>query len=726
LICERSEAIPLMEPKNPNRLINEKSPYLLQHAHNPVDWYSWGDDAFEKARTEDKPIFLSIGYSTCYWCHVMEREVFENDSIAELMNKYFINIKVDREERPDVDRVYMSALQSMTGSGGWPMSMFLTPELKPFYGATYVPPRAKYGRSGFEDLTNEINDAWHNRRGEILKAGDEITSFLKSQDKLLSEEKGIPGKEAIENCYNEFLRRFDSEYGGFDNAPKFPRPSGFNFLLRYYYRNHKEEALKMVDKTLVEMAKGGIHDHIGGGFHRYSVDRFWRVPHFEKMLYDQAQLASIYTDVYQITKNIFYADIVKDTLNYVIRKFSHKGGGFYSAEDAESIVKPPIPSPVGADLRVGPLKEEGAFYVWEKSDIDKLLGQQNSEIFCHYFDVGERGNIPAGSDPHNVFTDKNILYVSKSISETANHFNVSTDRINEIINESKKILFDAREKGPHPHLDDKILVSWNGLMISSFARAYQIFNEMAYLDASEKSANFIFSKLYEPKTHTLLHRFRDGEARFDGALEDYAFFIQALLDLYEASFKQNYLEIAVHLCSTMISLFYDNENGGFFDVSANAKNIIVRTKEYYDSAEPAGNSVAVTVLLRISQFTDNKELHEKAGKSLSAFSAIINSQPYAVPQMLCALDSYLHSAKEIIIAGRSGSSDTEMMLQEVYKHFIPDKVLIFAESGKENKLIPHLSSIVKESEKATAYVCENYSCKLPTSDINELNKLLQP
>ncbi len=508
----------------PNKLISEKSPYLLQHAYNPVDWFAWGDEAFEKAKKEDKPIFLSIGYSTCYWCHVMEREIFENEKMAELMNKYFVSIKVDREERPDVDRVYMTALQAMTGSGGWPMSMFLTPALKPFYGATYIPPNAKYNMPGFEDLVTEIHNAWISRRDEIEKSSDTIIKHIgqftaqKSESTALNE--GIFKKAA-----EQFKGGFDEEYGGFGGAPKFPRPVGFNFLLRIYphssplqgeagkgYNDHisplrgktqrgvGDETLRMVVRTLFQMAKGGIYDHLGGGFHRYSVDKFWIVPHFEKMLYDQAQLVSVYLDAYQLTKEKFFADTAGDVLSYVERKLMHSDGGFYSAEDAESALDASNPD----------VKEEGAFYVWEKSEIDELLGEKNSEVFCFYFGTGSRGNAPAGSDPHNVFENKNILYNTRSLSETANKFEISTDEAHKIISEWKKILFDVREKRPHPHLDDKILTSWNGLMISAYAKAYNIFSDEKYIELAKKGADFILKNLYKEKF--LMHRYRDGEA----------------------------------------------------------------------------------------------------------------------------------------------------------------------------------------------------------------------
>ena len=699
------------QENKPNRLINEKSPYLLQHAYNPVEWYAWGEEAFKKAKAEDRPIFLSVGYSTCYWCHVMEREIFENEKMAELMNKYFVSIKVDREERPDVDRVYMTALQAMTGSGGWPMSMFLTPELKPFYGATYIPPNSKYGMPGFEDLINEINNAWKTRRVEIENSGNTIIKHISQFTAQKSESKSL-NEEIFKKGIDQFRGGFDEEYGGFGSAPKFPRPAGLNFLMRMYSSYSDEDVLKMVIRTLLQMARGGIYDHLGGGFHRYSVDRFWIVPHFEKMLYDQAQLTSNYLDAYQLTKEKYFADTARDVLNYVEGNLAHTEGGFYSAEDAESALDSSKPDE----------KEEGAFYVWEKSEIDRLLGEKNSEIFCFYYGIGKRGNAPAGSDPHNVFINKNILHQAYSLSDTSDKFNVTADETDKILKESKKILFEAREKRPRPHLDDKILTSWNGLMISAFAKAYNILGDEKYIEIAKKSADFILKNLFKNKI--LLHRFRDGEARYDGTLEDYAFFIQALVDLYEACFDEKYLEKSAELTKLMIDYFYDNENGGFFDTSDKDKSILLRTKEDYDSAEPTGNSIAIMDLLRLSQLTENKDYYDKAIESLQLFSGKMSEQPYATPQMLCALDFSLNKPKQIIVAGKRDEKTVQEMIREVHNHYIPNKILIFAETGKENKLIPFLSSIIKASDKTTVYVCENYACKLPVHGTKDLMKQL--
>lgn len=696
-----------------NRLINEKSPYLLQHAHNPVDWFPWGEEAFEKARSEEKPIFLSIGYSTCYWCHVMEREVFEVEAIAKEMNRIFVNIKVDREERPDVDRVYMSALQSMTGSGGWPMSMFLTSDLKPFYGATYIPPKSKYGLAGFEELILQLEEAWKSRRDEIHKSGNEILEHIReaSENKRSKEELS---KEMLLKGAQQFKNGFDEEYGGFDEAPKFPRPPGLNFLMRAYNRFSDTESLQMVIRTLLQMARGGMYDHIGGGFHRYSVDRYWRVPHFEKMLYDQAQLSVNYIEAFLITGDNYFGGIAKDVLSYVGRVLTSPEGGFYSAEDAESALS--FDDPVE--------KEEGAFYTWTKKEIDELLGE-NVDVFNFYFGVNEYGNAPQGSDPHSVFVEKNILYIAHTVSEASNEFEMPTDLVNRIIEEGKEKLFEVRDRRPKSHLDDKILTSWNGLMITAFAKASQAFGDKRYRERAKASADFIIAELYKPELHTLLHRWRDGNAAIEGTLEDYAFFVQGLIDLYETCFEEKYLEAARDLTQTMIKDFYDEEAGGFFDTSGKDKSILVRTKEDYDSAEPTGNSIAILNLVRLSMLLDFQEWSDKAYSSVLAFSGKIDQMPYAMPQMLVALENVLFKPKQIIIAGKKFDETSYRMLKEVNSRFIPSRILINIDPDESHKSITFASKIVINELKTTAYVCENFACRLPVNTVEGLIELLK-
>ncbi len=705
----------LEKGKKTNRLINEKSPYLLQHAFNPVNWYPWGEEAFEKARKEDKPIFLSVGYSTCYWCHVMEREVFENNSIAALMNKYVIAIKVDREERPDVDRVYMSALQTMTGSGGWPMSMFLTPDLKPFYGGTYIPAEPKYGRQGFPEVLNSIHNAWINRREEIIKSSNEITSYLKNSSAPNSNPADV-GLNTLTAGFESFNSSYDAKNGGFNKAPKFPRPVIFNFLFRYYSRTGNEKALSMSLETLKKMAEGGMYDHIAGGFHRYSTDDIWQVPHFEKMLYDQAQLTTSYLDAYQITHNEFYANVAKDILNYVKNNLTHPEGGFYSAEDAESAVDPSEPE----------IKEEGAFYTWHYLEIDSILIPEEAKIFNYYFGVKENGNVK--SDPHNEFKNENILYAAHSIEETAEKFNLPVVQIKIKLSTAKEKVNKTREQRPRPHLDDKIILSWNGLMLSAFSKAYQVLGNEEYLNTAVNAGNFIINKLYNSKDEILLRRYRDGEARFDAHLEDYAFFIQGLLDLYEASFDIKWLKIAIKLNKQKIKLFYDKDQKAFFDISADDSNIIVRTKEWYDGAEPTGNSIAILNLLRLSQMTANDILNEMAANSLAYFGERMKKAPHVMPQFLAAVDFNLSKPKQIIIAGKSDDPHTKELLQEVHSRFIPNKIILLADGEEgQNTLasyIPFIESIKMIDGKPTAYICENYTCKLPTSDRNTVAKLL--
>lgn len=701
--------------KEPNRLIHEKSPYLLQHAFNPVDWYPWGEEAFEKARRENKPIFLSIGYSTCYWCHVMEREVFENEKIAELMNKYVVSIKVDREERPDVDRVYMTALYAIAGSGGWPMSMFLTPELKPFYGATYIPPEAKYGRPGFKDILKRVHEVWTTNRQGIYEDSERLAGYIRQATAPDAQATKVDAS-VLQRGFEAYVNSYDSSYAGFGNAPKFPRPVSFNFLLRYYSRTGEGKALEMTLATLQGMARGGMYDHIGGGFHRYATDAKWHVPHFEKMLYDQAQLVISYLEAYQITHEPFYADVVRDVLTYVQRNMTHPQGAFYSAEDAESAVDPARPEE----------KEEGAFYTWVKQEIDRLLEPQVAQVFNYYYGVQENGNVE--SDPHQEFVGENILYIAHSQKETAEQFGLSVDEVRAILSRARQTLFAAREKRPHPHLDDKVLVSWNGLMISAFARAYQVLADEEYLHAAERAGQFILDKLYNQKKKQLLRRYRDGEARYRAVLEDYAFFTQGLLDLYEASLDIRWLKTAIELTEQQNRLFYDKENGGFYDTAGKDESLLVRTKESYDGAEPTGNSIAILNLLRLAQMTNNQEWQAMAEKSLTYFGEQMQRSPRGLAQFLVALDFSLSKPKQIIIAGKADDPHTRSLLEEVHARFIPNKIILLADEGKGQALlasyIPFIESVKRLDGKSTAYICQDYACELPTSEREVVAELL--
>ena len=691
-----------------NRLIDEKSPYLLQHAFNPVDWYPWGDEAFNKARKEDKFIFLSIGYSTCYWCHVMEREIFEVPEIAEIMNKLFISIKVDREERPDVDRIYMQALQMMTGSGGWPMSIFMTNDLKPFWGGTYIPPESNYGRPGFVDLITKLDELWRNKRDELNKSAESLYSVL-SEHQASGAPTTLPGIEVLDAGYKVFESMYDDKHGGFGNAPKFPRASTFNFMFRYAARMGNEKAKEMTLQTLRKMAEGGIYDHIGGGFHRYSTDERWHVPHFEKMLYDQGQLVNSYLDAYQLTGDEFYSDNVKDVLNYISKNLTDENGGFYSAEDAESATDPDKPD----------IKAEGAFYIWSKSELMELLGEEAGKLFAYYYGVESSGNVL--EDPHNYFPEKNVLYIAHTLEETASEFDIPIVDLKTALDASRIKVYDHREKRMNPHLDDKILVSWNGYMISAYSRAYQILHDDSYLVSAERAAQFIRSNLYDAKKKILLRRFRDGEAGIEANLSDYALLVAGLIDLYEASFNPDWLEWADELNDLMIERFYDEKSKAFYDTPEDSENLIVRMRDDYDGAEPTGNSIAVMNLLKLSQILDKSELRDKADGILSYYSGILSKSPHALPQMLAAVDFSLTKPKQIIIAGNIKADDTRMMLQTLHEFYIPNKVVIHSDAENEENYVSKNLGIVKYMKmidgKATAYVCENYACKLPTNDL---------
>ncbi len=693
-----------------NHLIHEKSPYLQQHAHNPVDWYPWGNEAFEKARKENRPIFLSIGYSTCHWCHVMEHESFENVAIAHIMNDNFICIKVDREERPDIDNVYMSFVQATTGTGGWPMSVWLTPELKPFFGGTYYPPEQ------FRRLLEKIAASWRTDRDKIVASSDSITRQLRA----FSEASGKPataalGKGLLDKTYEQIRSSYDAQYGGFGGAPKFPRPVTLNFLLRYYARSGKKDALDMSLFTLGKMAEGGMHDQIGGGFHRYSTDAHWHVPHFEKMLYDQAQLACSYLDAYQITHEAFFADMARDILGYVERDMTGEQGQFYSAEDADS----PLPGNPAAHA-------EGAFYVWQQAEIADALGKESAALFGYCYGVEQTGNIE--SDPRGDFPNKNVLFISHGVEEAAMKFGKSPDELRKVLEAGRKKLLAVRAKRPRPHLDDKTITAWNGLMISAFARAYQVLGERQYLLAARKSAQFIQSNLYNSKTGILLRRFRLGEAAIPGFADDYAFLIQGLLDLYEASFDINDLTWAVNLQSKQNELFWDSAGKGFFSTTGNDPSVLLRAKEDYDGAEPSPNSVSALNLLRLAQMLDKKRFHAMAEETFAALGDRLQQAPEAMPQMVVALEFNLTKPKQIVIAGKPETADALSMLRVVQERFLPDKVVLLADGAAGQAFLGKHLEFIRETKpmdgKATAFVCENYVCQLPTTNLDVLTKLL--
>jgi uncharacterized protein YyaL (SSP411 family) len=702
-----------------NRLAGEKSPYLLQHQHNPVDWFPWGAEAFEKARRENKPIFLSVGYSTCHWCHVMAHESFENPETAKIMNEHFVNIKVDREERPDVDKVYMTYVQATTGSGGWPMSVFLTPTLEPFYGGTYFPPDDRYGRPGFPSLLRQITEAWEHDHDKIAKNASQAVSALREYSTAAPKAESA-GREEIEACYNQLARSFDDELGGFGGAPKFPHPVALNLLFRIYARegagsrdgNHARE---MALFTLQKMAEGGMHDHLGGGFHRYSVDRFWHIPHFEKMLYDQAQLVCSYIDAYQVTHDPLWANVARGILGYVQRDMTDKGGGFYSAEDADSLLEHGKPE-----------HGEGAFYVWKQEEIIALLGEEPAHIFNRFYGVEPDGNAPAGSDPHGEFKGVNTLIQRMTVSDAAKFFKMSEEEIQKSLADSRQKLLDIRMKRPRPHLDDKIITAWNGLMISAFARAAQALDDATYLRSAQRSAAFIHEQLW--KDGKLLRNFRGSAGGVPGFAEDYASLIAGLLDLYEADFDVAHLQWALELQEKMDALFWDEANGGYFSTAGEDKSILLRMKEDYDGAEPSPNSTAALNLQRLAELTDSAALREKAQRTIRAFTEQLSRAPSAMPQMLCAVDGLLAKHVQIVVAGQAGAEDTRALLREVASHYLPNKVLLLADqAGGQNWLQARLKFI--EGMKpiqghAAAYICENYACQLPTGDVGKVREML--
>lgn len=686
-----------VQQKRSNRLINESSPYLLQHAHNPVDWYPWGNEAFERAKKEDKPIFLSIGYSTCHWCHVMEHESFENEQIAKIMNEHFVSIKVDREQRPDVDKIYMRAVQLMTGSGGWPLSVFLTPDGEPFYGGTYFPPNDMFGRPGFERLLLAIADAWKNRRAELVDSAGKLGDFLASS--ALPTEKEKLSLEMLEGGFDYLRNTFDARYGGFGTAPKFPQPTNLSFLLYYWQRTGVVQALQMVEKTLDAMARGGMYDHIGGGFHRYSTDGQWLVPHFEKMLYDQALISKAYLQAYQATKNKEYARTAEEIFGYVLRDMTDAKGGFYSAEDADSEGK------------------EGTFYLWEPVQIESILDTDRAKIFSVYYGVTEQGNFEEG---------KTILNIATPVEQLAEKFQNDSTTMENILAEARSKTFNHRQKRIRPHRDDKVISGWNGLMISSLAYGGAVLQEQKYTKAAERAAQFILSTLH--KNGRLMRYYRDGRVVEPGFLDDYAFMIMGLVDLYEATFDADWLIQAKGLADEMIELFADEEHGGFYLTGKDGEKLIARTKPDSDGAIASGNSVAALALLRLGRITMNQQYTEQATKTLEAFSKQMEQSPGYSSVMLMALNFWLGPTQEIVIAGETNATGTKQMLELVRGKFLPNAVVLFHGTGEAGetieKVVPFLKGQVATDGKATAYLCENYVCNQPVTTIEELNKML--
>jgi uncharacterized protein YyaL (SSP411 family) len=691
-----------------NRLAGEQSPYLLQHAHNPVDWYPWGEAAFEKARRENKPIFLSIGYSTCHWCHVMERESFENERIAELLNRDYVPIKVDREERPDVDRIYMTFVQATTGGGGWPMSVWLTPQLQPFFGGTYFPPENRFGHPGFSSILGQIADAWRTQRGQIEDSARDVVAQLQKHVAVEPGHATAINSDLLDSGFYYFRRTFDSHTGGFGGAPKFPRPSAFNFLLRYWARTKNQEALDMTLLTLREMAKGGMHDQLGGGFHRYSVDERWFVPHFEKMLYDQAQLATSYLEAFQITAEPQYAEVARRIFDYVLRDMTSPEGGFYSAEDADSAIDPEDPK----------VKGEGAFYIWTAEEIRELVPQPAADWFCYRYGVAEGGNVV--NDPHGEFHNHNILYQAVSVADTALQFRQIEETVAEGLRQAEAALLAARSKRVRPHLDDKILAAWNGLMISAFALGGAVLGEERYAAAARRAAEFLLSRLYNPETGVLLRRYREGDAAIPGFLDDYSMFAQALIDLYEAQFDVRHLDTALALTAKMRELFEDPQNGGFFSTGASDHALVMRMKDDYDGAEPAGNSVALLNLLRLAQFTGRQDLRDSAERLLAAFAPRLSAGAPTLPQMLAACEFYLADPRQVVFAG----AHPEALVRAFYSRFVPNRIVLQA-SAALAAFQPAVAEMHEVDGRPAAYVCRHFACQLPVNEVEALLRLLQ-
>ncbi len=659
-----------------NALIHEKSPYLRQHAHNPVEWLPWGPAAFEKARKEDKPIFLSIGYSTCHWCHVMAHESFEDERVAAVLNRDFVPVKLDREERPDVDRIYMLFVQASTGSGGWPMSVFLTPELKPFFGGTYFPPDSRYGRPGFRELLEHLGRAWKQERERVEASGSNVTEQLRA---LASSAKAAlePDRELFEAAFWQFRRMFDARWGGFGGAPKFPRPVVLNYLLRYHAAENNQDALKMVAHTLRQMAAGGMHDHLGGGFHRYSVDERWFVPHFEKMLYDEAQLAVSYLEAYQITRDEHLADVARDIFSYVLRDLRDAAGGFYSAEDADS------PDPENPSH-----SREGAFYVWRQREIatllDTLVNDGAAAVFCARFGVEPDGNVH--EDPHGEFAGRNILYEARSEEEAGSRQGLSRDETVEVLASAKQVLFAARDKRPRPHLDNKILTSWNGLIISALAKGYAVLGDEQYREAGEAAASFVLSRMRDAESGRLLRRYCEGEAAVPGFLDDYAFFAQALVDLFEATSDPRWLEPAVALARDGLTQFEDAEQGGFFSTVESASDLLLRMKDDYDGAEPSGNSVATDLLLRLAHITGDDQFRASAERSLRWFAPKMKAQPTMAPQMTVALGRWLAQPAQFVIRCAEVDGEVQALHREQQRKFAPNTTVLALSDAAAERL----------------------------------------
>ncbi len=687
----------------PNHLAHESSPYLRQHQNNPVDWYPWGEEAIEKARREQKPIFLSIGYSACHWCHVMEHESFENEAIARVLNEHFVAMKVDREERPDLDQIYMNAVQMLTGRGGWPMSVFLTPDLKPFYGGTYWPPTGRQGMPGFDQILAAVIDAWKNRREQAITAADQLTAEIQKAGALAGGvEQDALSHELISGAVSQLARAFDSTFGGFGQAPKFPHPMDLQLLLAVYWRNKQPGLLDMVRLTLDRMAAGGIYDHLGGGFARYSVDERWLVPHFEKMLYDNALLARAYTDAYLVTGDENYARVVRETLDYVLRDMTDPAGGFYSTEDADSE------------------GEEGLFYTWTPDEIEAVLGEERGATFGRVFDVTDVGN----------FEGRSILNLPKTIEQSAKLLKRSPDELVNELTQSKSALFEVREKRVHPSKDDKVIVAWNGLMIDALARAGAALDEPRYVAAAERAAEFILGKLRR-EDGRLLHTWRDGQAKLDAYLDDYASLANSLVTLYEATGNERWIDESVRLVDVMLDKFADPAGGGFFYTASDHEQLLTRTKELTDSSVPSGNALAATALLRLGKLLGRNAYLDAATKTLAAAVPIMRQAPMAAGQMLLVLDRLLGPSHDLVLVGSATNADVKTASAAIRRRFLPRAILAarFTDASGVRHHSKHVEEVFAGREspdgEPVLYVCENFTCQQPAVGLDAILEAIE-
>ena len=692
------------EPSH-NLLIHEKSPYLLQHADNPVDWYPWGEEAFEKAHEEDKPILLSIGYSSCHWCHVMEHESFEDAQVASLMNDAFVCIKVDREERPDIDGVYMTVAQMMTGRGGWPLTIIMTPDKVPFFAGTYIPKQDRFGRAGLVTLIPAVKERWETQREDLIGTADRVAAALRKVP------QGTAGAELDEStlalAYAQLAQRFDAQHGGFGGAPKFPTPHNLLFLLRYWRRTGQEHALQRVEQTLEAMRRGGMFDHVGFGYHRYSTDARWLLPHFEKMLYDQAMLAMAYTEAYQVTGKEECRQTAEEIFHYVLRDMTAPEGGFYSAQDADSE------------------GEEGKFYTWTAAELRSVLGEEEADLVGRVYNVQARGNY--ADEASGEKQGANILHLREALSDTAISLGMSGEKLQEKLETARHKLFEHREGRAHPLKDDKVLTDWNGLMIAAMAKAARAFDEPALAEAAKRAARFVLENLVDADGR-LLHRYRDGDAALRAYVDDYAFLVWGLLELYEATFDVRHLEAALALNMDLIEHFWDSERGGCYTTADDGERLLARQREIYDGAVPSGNSVAMWNLLRLARITADPGLADMAADLGRAFSGQVQPSPAAHTQLLVALDFAVGPSYEVVIAGSAQTEDTVTMVRALRAQFVPNKVVLFRPDGEEATGITALAEFTQHQKsvdgRATAYVCLDHNCQLPTTEIDTMLELL--